>query len=79
MRLDSGCHAPDTCSLMVTLAGSVVTPSPRRLARSQAGERTSLKRRPPSVASRVTRGGTSGSAWSERSRLAALRSPGTSP
>jgi hypothetical protein len=48
-------------------------------ARIQAGERSIRKRRPDSVASRTTRGTTSSPTWSERSRLATARSPGTSP
>ena len=56
-----------------------VVPEPRFLGRSHAGERMIRNRRPDNVASRVTRGGTPGAAWSDRRRLAALRSPGTSP
>ena len=54
-------------------------PVPRSLGRSQAGDRVIRNRRPDSVASSTTSGATPGAAWSERSRLALLRSPGTSP
>ena len=78
-RLASWCQAPSRRSESRTEACSVVMPVPRFLGRSQAGERTIRNRRPDRVSLEADRGRTPSAAWSERSRLAVWRSPGTSP
>jgi hypothetical protein len=79
IRVDSGTHSPPVSSRTRTRACSVVDPPPRRLGRSQAGERVTSNRRGPAENSHTTFGATPGSAWSLRNRQPCARLPGTHP
>ena len=69
-RLVSAVHSPSRSSSTTTCAWTRVVPVPRRLGRSQAGERVNRKVRPPMLSRSTTRGSASGAAWSLRRCLA---------
>ncbi len=64
-------------SSIVTVAGTVVSPLPRRLGRWCSGLRRSRKRRPAAVNSSSTDGTLARSAWSLRNERPLGREPGT--
>ena len=79
-RVDSGTQAPSTRSLMPHRRLLGGRPVPRFLGRLPGGGADDPE--PPAGQGRLERrraGGRPASAWSERSRLASLRSPGTAP
>jgi hypothetical protein len=79
MRVLTGSQPSAVARWTTSLAGSLVSPVPRRLGRDCSGRRLTSSRSPPRLTSSSTSVRTSQPAWSLRSRRSSPRAPGTVP